>query len=596
MRKKFFIKNLLIFILPLLIPLLILGSFSISITQRYLRNDIDNNNIKMLNQTRDTVELMFNELDALNINFNYNAPFISRLIFLLKSKVWEPNNIDDYNVFMDILNPPADSKPYIQSMYVYFANNYGNFLASNQGIVNLSRFIDTSWYNTFMNMSDKGDIFVETRDIKQFNFEESGKPMVTVYRKFYRPGLSKAEGVIVLNIKRNYIEKMLNSLIYFPQQTVFIIDENGNIISSSNHTMVNQFDIKKIITNTSSFFELKQIDNTYVVSRVKSDKYGLIYVSVIPKGSFYELPMQLISMTIILLFISFVLGLLLTFYISKKNYDNLTTIVATFESAEKGTALPPLPEKVTDEYSYILQNIIKTFIESSYLKVQLSEKKYKLKAMEMLALQAQINPHFLSNTLRTIFWKSINLTNGQNEVSNMIEYLSDILHYSLGDYDNTVTLEEEIKNTQSYIEIQKIRYKDKFRVIWQYDEDILDYKVIKLLFQPNIENSIYHGIKEKEGAGCIKIKITRVNQALHVSIIDNGIGMQHEKLEEVKRRLFGDEDYSEHIGLFNTHKRLQLMYGDKYSLKIRSRYGWGTAIYITLSEETETLLTLKVVE
>lgn len=589
MKKKFFIKNLLIFTLPLLIPLLILGSFSISLTQRYLRNDIDNNNIKMLNQTRDTVELMFNELDALSINFNYNASFISRLVSLLKNKVWDLNNIEEYNVFMDMLNPPADSKPYIQSMYVYFTNNYSTFIASNQGIANLNNFIDTSWYDTFTHMDDKEDIFVEARNVKQFAFEESGKPLVTVYRKFYRPGISKAEGVIVLNVKRSYIEKMLNSLIYFPQQAVFIIDKDGGIISSTNNSMADQFDMKKIISSTSSFFELKQMDNTYIVSHVKSDKYGLSYVSVIPKGSFYELPIQLVSITIMLLVISFALGLLLTYYISKRNYNNLTTIVATLESAENGTPIPQLPVKVADEYSYILQNIIKTFIEQSYLKVQLSEKKYRLKAMEMLALQAQINPHFLSNTLRTIFWKSIYLTNGQNEVSNMIEYLSDILHYSLDDYNSTVTLEEEIKNTQSYIEIQKIRYKDKFRVIWQYDDNILKYKVIKLLFQPNIENSIYHGIKEKEGGGCIKTKITRINQVLHISIIDNGIGMRREKLEEVKRRLSEDEDYSEHIGLLNTHKRLQLMYGDKYCLKLRSRYGWGTAIHISLSEEMEKL-------
>ncbi len=589
MKKKFFVKNLLLFTLPLLIPLLILGTFSISITQRYLRNDIDNNNIKMLNQTRDTVELMFNELDALSINFNYNAPFISRLRFLLENKEWNLNNIDEYNVFMDMLNPPANSKPYIQSMYVYFVNNSGTFLASNKGIANLSTWIDTSWYRTFLGMKDKEDLFVESRSVKQFEFEQSGTPLVSVYRKFYRPGVRKAEGVVVLNVKRTHIEKMLNSLIYFPQQEVFIIDQNRKIIASTNNTVAGRFDIGKIVSSPASFFELEQADGTYIVSHINSDKYGLSYVSVIPKGSFYELPIQLVSMTVILLFISFALGLLLTYYFSKRNYNNLTTIVATLESAEKGTPIPPLPPKIADEYSYILQNIIKTFIEQSYLKVQLSEKKYRLKAMEMLALQAQINPHFLSNTLRTIFWKSINLTGGQNDVSNMVEYLSDILHYSLGDYNGTVTLEEEIRNTRSYIEIQKMRYKDKFRVLWQYDENILNYKVIKLLFQPNIENSIYHGIKEKGGTGYIKVKIFLAGQVLHISIIDNGIGMKREKLQELKRRLLTGEKYSEHIGLLNTHKRLQLMYGEKYSLKVRSRYGWGTAIHISLSEEKEIL-------
>jgi len=305
-------------------------------------------------------------------------------------------------------------------------------------------------------------------------------------------------------------------------------------------------------------------------------------VSVIPKRFLYKVPTQLLLLTGFLVLISFLLGLGITYYNTKRNYERLNNIISAFESAERGEPLPELPSHIKDEYGYILQNVVKTFIEQSYLKVQLSEKKYQLKAAEMMALQAQINPHFLFNTLKTIFWKSIALTGGQNEVSKMIEYLSEILNYSLSSSDELVTLSDEIKNTQCYIEIQKIRYRDKFGVIWQYDENITDYKVIKLLFQPFIENSIYHGIKEKESPSYIKIKIKENNGIIKISIIDNGIGIDPAKLKDIREKLKEKGDYTEHIGLFNTNRRLKLMYGEEYGIKLRSKSGLGTVVYIDI--------------
>ena len=104
-----------------------------------------------------------------------------------------------------------------------------------------------------------------------------------------------------------------------------------------------------------------------------------------------------------------------------------------------GEALPPLPSRVRDEYGYIQQNILKTFLEQSYLKMQLSEKRYRLQSMELLALQSQINPHFLYNTLDTLNWISIRLNGHPNQISTLLESLSSILRYSLGHPNETAT-------------------------------------------------------------------------------------------------------------------------------------------------------------
>lgn len=219
-------------------------------------------------------------------------------------------------------------------------------------------------------------------------------------------------------------------------------------------------------------------------------------------------------------------------------------------------------------------------MERSYLKLQLSERKYRLQAAELLALQSQINPHFLHNTLETIYWEILRISGKPTIAHRMLENLSDIMKYSLNSKDNLVTLKEEIENTKSYIEIQKYRYEDKFDVYWDYSPLVDNYKIKKLIFQPLVENSIYHGIIKKDIRCYIKIKIVKSDSHLRIFVADNGAGILPEKLDVIKQKLVSNEDFSDHIGLFNTNKRLKLLYGDKYGIRIRSLPDKGTVVFI----------------
>ena len=585
MRRKFFVKNLMLFILPLLIPVIMLGSLSITLTRGFITDDINMNNKKMLRQAKESMELIYNEIDSLSLNFNMNAYISIRLKYILDNGLIDYSSMDVLNIFKNIVDAPINSKPYIQSIYVYIDNKQGNFLASGSGISNFSNAIDNTWYDSYQKNRYDSNIntWVEIRHINLYSFINQPVNLVTVYKKTYTSGSDVADGVIVMNIKGDYIDNMLNGLMTYNDQMAFTLDNQNNIISSS--TGANKSDIgilEKIRNQTGNFSELKFKNKLFVVSQIYSDRYSLRYISIVPRQTIYKVPNKLFLITVLFLLASLILGFILSYYFTRKNYNNLKAIISTIESAENGAALPPLPSRVKDEYGYILQNIIKTFIEQSYLKVQLSEKKYKLKTTEMLALQSQINPHFLFNTLNTIFWKSISLTGEQNEVSKMIDYLANILRFSLGNPDKTITLSEEISNTISYIEIQKIRYKNKFRVIWQYDDKITQNKIIKLLLQPLVENSIYHGIKGKEGTSIIKVKITEDDSHLKISVFDDGLGIDNETLKKIRKNLNQDGEYSGHIGLTNTNKRLKLTYGEEFGLSIRSKYGRGTGIYIKI--------------
>ena len=345
---------------------------------------------------------------------------------------------------------------------------------------------------------------------------------------------------------------------------------------------MNEIDLSRLEGGEGSFITMHLQHETLMVNKLYSDKYGWTFVSLVPRNSLYAIPNRLTGITLFLLVLSFAGGTMLAVYLTKKNREHLKTIITILEFAEQGKPLPPLSARVKDVYSYITQSILKNFIEQNYLKVQLSERKYKAQAFEFGALQSQLNPHFLYNTLDTINWKAARLTGGRNELNAIVENLSDILRYSLDGGGNLVSLQTEIANTNSYVNIQKIRYQDKFDVIWEVDDRVEKYRIMKLIFQPLIENSLYHGIQEKEGKGCIKIKIRVHGSRLLVSVIDNGIGILPDRLRRLREALASSPEPTRHIGLMNTHKRLQLTYGESFGIKLNSKFGWGTAVYMTI--------------
>lgn len=582
-KSKIFTKNFTMFLIPILIPILILGSLSILITYRYVANEIEQSNKKSLNTASENIEILFDEVDSLDINFGINPEITVPLKRILNNQTLTDQDLFELDIIKSLMNGPAYSKPYINSVYIYFDNPDKSYISTYEGLVKLGNSYDTTWYDDYKKNNSVQECWLKLREVKRYEFEQKSVKLLTVYRNLSSYSGSKSSGVIVLNLNLAYIENLLNSLKTYPDQNIVVLNQSNDIIcQSTGKNQIQQSDIKKIIKKDNDFGLSKIFNNSSVFSETVSKKYGLKYVSVVPRQKIYAVPLNLIKVTLLLLIISLLISLSLTYYVTKINYKRIQDIISIIDLAKNGEKLPPLPDKIHDEYGYIVFNVLKGFLEQSYLKVQLSERKYKLHTMELLALQAQISPHFLFNTLQTINFKVLALTKKPNEVNTMIENLSDILKYSLSNPTETITLKEEIDNVESYIAIQKIRYRDKFEFILQCDEKIKFLKVPKLIFQPLIENSIYHGIKEKEGTSKIKIRVDIMGKSIKISIIDSGLGISREKLYNIRELLNSNTDSSEHIGLYNTDKRLKLMYGENNGVKISSKLGFGTVIYINI--------------
>ncbi len=211
-----------------------------------------------------------------------------------------------------------------------------------------------------------------------------------------------------------------------------------------------------------------------------------------------------------------------------------------------------------------------------------------LKKAEMKALQAQINPHFLYNTLDAIVWMAE--ANKSDEVIKIVGALSSFFRTTLSKGKDWITVHNEVEHVQSYLTIQKVRYYDILDYRIDVDPGMLDYSILKLTLQPIVENALYHGIKNKRGKGMIAIEGRLEGNGLMVfTITDNGVGMTPGRLEEVKAELNDDQGEivinESGFGLSNVHKRIKLYYGAEYGLTVESSVNAGTCITITIPAE-----------
>lgn len=219
------------------------------------------------------------------------------------------------------------------------------------------------------------------------------------------------------------------------------------------------------------------------------------------------------------------------------------------------------------------------------------------KQAQYLALQNQINPHFLYNTLEGIRGEALMM--GLSSVANMTEALATFFRYTISNVDQLVTLEDELGNIQNYYAIQQYRFGDRIHLSIAFDEldrtRVLNCRIPKITLQPIVENAIIHGIENKMGAGHIRISLVATDRRLMITISDDGVGMEEYQLQALNRKLSTtfynylnpEQEETGGIAILNVNNRIQLLFGEEYGIVIHSTKLVGTDVQITLPVITE---------
>lgn len=247
------------------------------------------------------------------------------------------------------------------------------------------------------------------------------------------------------------------------------------------------------------------------------------------------------------------------------------------QAVEEGNMELTVTSDAKDEVGSLIRGFGSMLGEINRLIHEVYESKLTQRKSEMTALQAQINPHFLYNSLSLINWKALEA--GQQDISKITLALSSFYRTSLNRGKNVLTIEKEIENMKSYLEIQLCMHDNDFDVIMDIDEEILPYQTLNLLLQPLVENAIDHGIDLKEeGRGYIKIIGRKDDHNIYLTVEDNGVGIEPELLSSILE--FKTKGY----GVQNVNQRVQLYYGEEYCLRIESEVGKGTRCTINIPQ------------
>ena len=234
------------------------------------------------------------------------------------------------------------------------------------------------------------------------------------------------------------------------------------------------------------------------------------------------------------------------------------------------------------EIRHLGQSIQESYRQNSELMKKVIWEQNERRKSEFDVLQSQINPHFLYNTLDSITWM---IESGKNEeAAFMITQLAKLFRISLSKGHTVIRIRDELQHAQSYVNIQKVRYKNKFEVVFDIRPDILDDCIVKLVLQPILENAINYGVREMDDCGKILIRGWKEQENIFMQVSDNGMGIPEEEIDLLLKDTNRVHKKGSGVGLVNVNNRLRLLFGEPYGLQIESELDEGTTVTVIIPE------------
>ncbi len=408
--------------------------------------------------------------------------------------------------------------------------------------------------------------------------------VVTLCNGIVNSNTGRIEGVFFIDLNYSSISSLCESIDLGNRGYVFIVDDNGDIVYHPKQQLIYsgvlKENIDEILENDQKDYLTRDGEKFYFM--VKSAKTGWTVVGVTYKSEMMEQMDKTKNTYVILTVAVLVLTTICAVIISNAITKPIKKLQKSMKQVEKGDFDIQLGDsEYIDEIGH-LQNSFKIMIYKirQLIEHNIAEQEAKRKS-ELRALQAQINPHFLYNTLDSIIWTTE--SNKTEEAIRMTSALSKLLRKSISNEDELVSIDREIDYVKDYLTIQKMRYQDKLEYDIDIDTEILNVKIVKLVLQPLVENAIYHGIKYKNSKGLIRISGRIEGQDVIIRIEDNGMGMDEEALSHIFDK--NPTQTSKKVGVHNVHNRLQLYYGKNYGLRYESKLGEGTTVSIVIPYE-----------
>jgi two-component system sensor histidine kinase YesM len=514
--------------------------------------------------------------DQINSNIEYYLSSMIKVSDSLEQNIYLDRNIPNLKL-QDQMNVLHSTREDIASLAIFSDRGELIMGTSADSLKDNAHVVNADWFNTALYKSEH--LFFSPPHVQNL-FQGNNQWVVSLSRAInYYQENELVKGVLLVDMNFSTIGELCQNVSIGKRGYIYIVDADNNIIYHPQQQLIN---LGLKTENNQDFLgtyvEPSSEGNRLItVKSVRYTNWKLVAVSYMSElvtsrkniSNFLIFVLLFCTMFIIFIFI----------FISDRISRPIKQLEKYMKRVEEGEFDIYIDVKGEDEVVRLSKafNIMVSKIRNLMDQV-IIEQEAKRKS-ELEALQSQINPHFLYNTLDSIVWMSENKKN--EEVIKMITSLAKLFRISISRGKNIITVEQEIEHARNYLIIQKVRYKNKFEFEITAEEQVLKYKTLKLILQPLIENAIYHGIEYMVDEGTIKISASEVDGKLLMQVSDNGLGIEPEKLENLLQYETKSEAGSG-VGIKNVHERIQLRFGKEYGLEVESELEEGTCIKIWL--------------
>lgn len=395
------------------------------------------------------------------------------------------------------------------------------------------------------------------------------------------------KGIILLKVNRDKLKNVYKDLSMEFMQSISILSQDNAWLTGTDKNALSKEEEEWVQTQTGDWnYEIdKKSHSLLVYMNVAGDPWKIV-----TKGSMHDLVNEEMSqfMRLFILVMTCTILILSIFSIlmAMDIIEPINRLVHSIKKVEEENIHEAVLVDREDELGYLSKCFNKMSEEIDNLLNRVYKEQLTRKESELKALQAQINPHFLFNTLESINWMA--QLNNVPEIRDMVTALAALMEASIGKGSPMVPLSKELKYIDSYLLIMKNRYGERLTYESEIDQSVLHYEVPKLILQPLVENAIYHGIDKMRKKGTIHLTIACVAQHIYIEIMDNGKGMTEEEVNDLNQ-VFKEDNHDyllgtnrKSIGLANVNGRLKLFFGQKYGLQVESEYEHYTKMKLTI--------------
>lgn len=402
--------------------------------------------------------------------------------------------------------------------------------------------------------------------------------------------LDDASGLVIINIDMDGLSRSLGYSMWDTSHLLYIVDDSGEIYYSNiaGHESGRMADMPLYHPSAmqrGEFIEHVALNGAhYILSGIDSGATDMRCLVYTPLEYYAQSSQRVWRFTLSIFCFAAFISLLIAVLIALRTYSQMHSILQKLTGAGSDSEDSRAKNRRKNEMDIITESITGTVTRNRMLEESLANNLILLNRAQTIALQWQMNPHFLHNTLEAIRMRiMIEQGDTNSAAAKMILQLSQLFRASMQTGEYLTTIGEEIEYCRLYIEILKPRYTKQIDFEWRIPQALFACKTVKMSLQPIIENAIYHGIKPQKGAGRVVISGRRDGDDVVISVEDNGVGMPKERIDELNhalKSLYGISD--SHVGMSNTNQRIKLIFGAEHGVRVEAGAPCGTCVHIII--------------